>query len=305
VLHAGAFNWTYTLGAGLTDPWAIGATALIYAGPPDRAVWPALAAAHGATIFAAVPGVYRQMLGAGADLAAGFAGLRHGLSAGEALPGAVRAAWEAATGRRIYEALGMSEVSTYVSFAPGRPPVPGQAGFPQPGRRVAILVEDGSGPVARGEDGLLAVSRRDPGLMLGYWRRPEETAGVFRGEWFLTGDRARMEAGGAITYLGRADDVMNAGGFRVSPAEVEAALAAHPGVAEAAAVEMPVRDGVSIIAAFYVPAAGPVPEEVLAAHCSGLLARYKCPRAFRAVERLPRGANGKLLRRRLKETPTP
>ena len=120
VLHAGAFNWTYTLGAGLTDPWAIGATALIYAGPPDRHVWPALAAAHGATIFAAAPGVYRQMLDA-PGLAAGFAGLRHGLSAGEALPEPVRAAWTGATGKPIHEALGMSEVSTYISVV-ARPP---------------------------------------------------------------------------------------------------------------------------------------------------------------------------------------
>ena len=89
VLHAGAFNWTYTLGAGLTDPWAVGATALVYAGPPDRHVWPALAGAHGATIFAATPGVYRQMLDA-PGLGLGFAGLRHGLSAGEALPEPVR-----------------------------------------------------------------------------------------------------------------------------------------------------------------------------------------------------------------------
>ena len=64
VLHAGAFNWTYTLGAGLTDPWAIGAAAIIYDGPPDRHVWPRLAAARRATIFAAAPGVYRQMLDA-------------------------------------------------------------------------------------------------------------------------------------------------------------------------------------------------------------------------------------------------
>jgi acyl-coenzyme A synthetase/AMP-(fatty) acid ligase len=304
VLHAGAFNWTYTLGAGLTDPWAAGATALIYAGPPDREVWPRLTAAHGATIFAAVPGVYRQMLAA-EDLAGGFAGLRHGLSAGEALPEAVRAAWEAATGRRIYEALGMSEVSTYVSFAPGCPTVPGRAGRPQPGRRVAVLGEDGAALVTRGEDGLLAVSRRDPGLMLGYWRREAETAAAFRGEWFVTGDRARMEADGTIAYLGRADDVMNAGGYRVSPGEVEAALLAHPGVAEAAAVEMAVRSGVSIVAAFYVPADGPVPEGELAAHCEARLARYKCPRAFHAVAALPRGANGKLLRRRLKDWAEP
>jgi acyl-coenzyme A synthetase/AMP-(fatty) acid ligase len=216
------------------------------------------------------------------------------------MPGAVREAWTAATGRPVYEALGMSEVSTYVSFAPGRPPVAGCAGYPQPGRRVAVL-GDGDEPVARGEDGMLAVSRRDPGLMLGYWRREGETAAAFRGEWFVTGDRARMLADGAIVHLGRADDVMNPGGFRVSPAEVEAALAAHPGVAEAAAVEWPVREGVSVIAAFYVPVERAVPEAELAAHCAGRLARYKGPRLFRAVEALPRGPNGKLLRRRLRE----
>ena len=223
VLHAGAFNWTYTLGAGLTDPWAAGATALIYAGPPDRTVWPRLAAAHGATIFAAAPGVYRQMLDA-PGLGESFAGLRHGLSAGEALPAAVRSAWSAATGKPIYEAMGMSEISTYVSFAPARPTVDGATGFPQPGRRVAVLGEDGDAPVPRGSEGLLAVSRRDPGLMLGYWRRPEETAAAFRGEWFVTGDRAVMREDGAIVSRGRADDLINAGGYRVSPAEIEAVL---------------------------------------------------------------------------------
>lgn len=300
VLHAGAFNWTYTLGAGLTDPWARGATALIYAGPPDRHVWPRLAAAHGATIFAAVPGVYRQMLDA-PDLGVGFARLRHGLSAGEALPEAVAGAWSAATGRPIYEALGMSEISTYISFSPGAPPVPHRAGRPQPGRRVAILPETGSDPVPRGEDGLLAVARSDPGLMLGYWKRPEETASALRDGWFVTGDRARMEADGTITYLGRADDLMNAGGFRVSPAEVEAVLLRHPGVRDAAAVDLEVRPGVRIITAFYVPQDAPLAEADLAAHCAAALAAYKRPRAFRALDSLPRGTNGKLIRRALRE----
>jgi acyl-coenzyme A synthetase/AMP-(fatty) acid ligase len=304
VLHAGAFNWTFTLGAGLTDPWAIGATALIYSGPRDRAVWPRLAAAHGATIFAAAPGVYRQMLDA-PDLGPSFAGLRHGLSAGEALAMPVRQAWSAATGRPIHEALGMSEVSTYVSSAPAHPCLEGATGFPQPGRRVAVLPDEGADPVPRGTEGLLAVSRRDPGLMLGYWNRPEETASAFRGEWFVTGDRAVMRADGAIVARGRADDLLNAGGYRVSPAEIEAVLLDHPGVAEAAAVELPLRPGVSIVAAYFVPT-GPAPAEAdLAAHCAARLARYKCPRSFRAVPSLPRGANGKLLRRRLKETAAP
>lgn len=299
VLHAGAFNWTYTLGAGLTDPWAIGATALIYAGPPDRGIWSALARAHRATIFAAAPGVYRQLLAAGPG--DGFAHLRHGLSAGEALPAAVAHAWISATGKPVYEALGMSEVSTYLSFSPAFPPIPGRAGRPQPGRRVAVLPESGADPVPRGTPGLLAVSNRDPGLMLGYWRRPEATRAAFRGEWFLTGDRAILHADDSVAYLGRADDLMNAGGYRVDPSEVEAALLAHPGVAEAAVVAREIRPGVEIISAFYVPETAPLSEADLAAHCSARLARYKCPRSFTPLDALPRGANGKLLRRALKE----
>ena len=303
VLHAGAFNWTYTLGAGLTDPWAAGATALIYAGPADRTIWPRLAAAHAPTIFAAAPGVYRQMLAA-PGLAEGFAGLRHGLSAGEAMPLHVREAWEGATGKPIYEALGMSEVSTYISFSPSHPSVPGRAGRPQRGRRVAVLNGTGDSPTTVGEAGLLAVSRRDPGLMLGYWRRQEETAAAFRGEWFLTGDRAIMHPDGTISHLGRADDLINAGGFRVDPVEVEAAILEHPGVAEAAAVERPTGSGASIIAAFWVAAPGEAPpdEAALAAHCAARLARYKQPRAFHRVEALPHGPTGKLLRRQLRET---
>ncbi|MEM8596738.1 MAG: class I adenylate-forming enzyme family protein, partial [Pseudomonadota bacterium] len=112
VLHAGAFNWTYTLGAGLTDPWAAGARALVYAGPRDPGVWRQLIAAERATIFAAVPGVYRQALKAAegdeVGLARDLASLRHGLTAGERLSPVLGDAWQAKTGKRLHEALGMS-----------------------------------------------------------------------------------------------------------------------------------------------------------------------------------------------------
>jgi acyl-coenzyme A synthetase/AMP-(fatty) acid ligase len=301
VLHPGAFNWTYTLGVGLTDPWAAGATALVYAGPPDRHVWPRLAAAHRPTIFAAAPGVYRQMLDA-PDLAKGFVSLRHGLSAGEAWPATLASAWTGATGKPVYEALGMSEVSTYLSFCPSHPPIPDASGRPQPGRRVAILPEAGTEPVPVGSEGLLAVSCRDPGLMLGYWRRPEETAAAFRGEWFLTGDRARMNPDGTVTHLGRADEVMNAGGYRVAPQEVEAALLKHPFIGDCAVTEIEARTGVTVIAAFYT-SARPLDADELGAHCAARLARYKCPRIFHRLDRLPRSPTGKLLRRHLREVP--
>ena len=295
VLHAGAFNWTFTLGTGLLDPWSTGATALIPAEGADAAALPGLIARHEATIFAAAPAIYRRMLAGGERF--GAAALRHGLAAGEKLPPALRAAWERATGRPVHEALGMSECSTYVSGSPGRPAPDGATGYPQPGRKVAVLGPDGE-PVPRGTSGELAVADTDPGLFLGYHNAETETRSCFSGRWFRTGDGAVMAADGAVSYLGRLDEMMNAGGVRVSPLEVEAALAACPGVAEVAVAEVTVKAGTSVIAAFYT-ASEPVAEARLGAFASSRLARYKCPKIWVLLDAIPRTATGKTDRRAL------
>jgi acyl-coenzyme A synthetase/AMP-(fatty) acid ligase len=303
MLHAGAVNWTYTLGVGLLDPWCCGATAILWDGPREPALWPALIERLRVTIFAAVPGVYRQMLRTGALERHDLASLRHGVSAGEALPPGLLSQWQAATGLPLYEALGQSEISTYISSGPDVPTRPGSPGRPQPGRRVAILpVEGGDEPLPSGEVGLLAVHRDEPGLMLGYWERPAEMAAAFRGDWFLGGDLAAIDDAGYLWHHGRADEIMNAGGYRVSPAEVETALLDHPAVAEVAVTEVPVREGVSIIAAFVVVRPGQTVDAAgLAAHAANRLAAYKCPREIRIVEALPRTPNGKVTRKRLGE----
>jgi acyl-coenzyme A synthetase/AMP-(fatty) acid ligase len=293
VLHAGAFNWTYTLGTGLMDPWAIGATAMLYRGAPERRIWGPLVDQHHASIFAASPGVYRQIVEVGA---AGFGGLRHGLSAGEKLPNSVRAAWQAQTDKPIYEALGMSEVSAFVSFCPGIPQRKNCAGRVQNGRRVAVLGPDG--PVAFHEAGVLAVSGDDPGLMLGYLDQPDETAQKFRDGWFLTGDTVAMDPEGYVTYLGRDDDMMNAGGYRVSPLEVEAAMLQCDGIEEAAAAEVEVRDGVRVIAGFYI--ADKDLNKKLDEICTAALAKYKRPRMFVRLDAIPKGANNKVQRKALR-----
>lgn len=297
LLHAGAFNWTYTLGTGLMDPWASGNTALIPGAGVTPAQLPLLLKRFDVTIFAAAPGVYRQMLRAPL---APMPHLRHGLSAGEKLPEQTREAWTQATGTPIYEALGMSEVSTYISASPLHPTSAGASGYPQKGRKVAVLGED-SQPVPRGEAGVMAVGRDDPGLFLGYWGQEAETAAKFRGEWFLTGDTVSMDEDGAIRYLGRDDDMMNAGGFRVSPLEVEKAMNAHPGIVESAAIEARVSDTTTILALYYVPAADAPDAASLTAHAEAHLARYKQPRQFIAVEALPKGANNKINRRALRQ----
>lgn len=292
MLHAGAFNWTYTLGTGLMDPWAIGATAVIPAEGVDIAALPALLDTTGATIFAAAPGVYRRLVRAAIPP---LPRLRHGLSAGEKMPAVTAARWREATGTQVYEAYGMTECSTFISTAPGRDSA--DLGWPQPGRRIALLGDDG--PVTAGDAGVIAVHKDDPGLMLGYLDAPAETAARFRGDWFMTGDIGRAQPDGAIRYEGRVDDMMNAGGYRVSPIEVETALSRHPAIAEIAAVELRIRDDVSVIAAFYV-AAHPLDQAELTAFAARTLAAYKVPRLFERVDALPRGANNKILRRQLR-----
>ncbi len=305
VLHAGAFNWTYTLGVGLIDPWANGATAVLYNGPTDPAVWPELIARFGVSIFATVPSLYRRILKYGRFQRQDLATLRHGLSAGEALPPAVQKAWQEATGTSLYEALGMSEISTYISTGPGMAIRPGSPGRAQPGRRIAILDADAACgeacPLPAGQAGLLAVHRSDPGLMLGYWRRPEEEALVFRGEWFCGGDMAHLDADGYVWFHGRHDDILNPGGFRLSPLEIEGVLAHHPMVHEVAVSEVSVSPEVRILAAFVVPE-GAADEAALLAWAKEHLASYKLPRRVVFVPQLPRNRAGKLLRRDLPAT---
>ncbi|MEQ1612533.1 MAG: long-chain fatty acid--CoA ligase, partial [Hyphomicrobiaceae bacterium] len=216
MLHAGAFNWTYTLGVGLSDVWANRATTIIYTGTKDPALWPGLIAAHGATMFAAVPGVYRQIMKYGDARRETLGHLRHGLVAGEAPPAGFFEEWHERTSLHLHEAIGMSEMSTFISTCPTVPRRPGTIGKPQPGRSVVILdTEGGTSPLPAGEHGLLAVHRTDPGLMLGYWNRPEEEQEVMRGDWFIGGDIASMDADGYVSHHGRANDIMKAGGYRV------------------------------------------------------------------------------------------
>ena len=144
----------------------------------------------------------------------------------------------------------------------------------------------------------MAVHRDEPGLMLGYWNRQEEEKEARRGDWFVSGDLVEIDAEGYVWLHGRADEVMNAGGYRVSPAEVERCLIGCPGVAEAAVAERPGRDpGTTIIKAYVVARHGVVLDEAeILAHCARHLASYKRPRTVQALGALPRNANGKLVR---------
>lgn len=316
LLHAGALSWTYTLGVGLVDPWAAGATAVVYAGERPAGfngsgAWWTLLAASRASVFAAVPGVYRQMLHGVRPPGVHLSALRHGAVAGEALTPALWHEWRDTTGLDLFEALGMSEISTFISSAPpgpgfaGVPTRPGSPGKPQPGRRVVALpVDGGLDPVPAGETGLLAVHRSDPGVMLGYWNRPAEDAAARRGEWFVSGDLVSFDADGYVHHHGRADDVMTSLGYRVSPLEVERALAAHRWVADVGVAETEVKDGLWLITAFIVATPDAPAPDALIEDVQGFaeqrLAGFKLPRRFVCVDALPRTPNGKIKRAELR-----
>ena len=283
VLHTGAFNWTYTLGTGLCDPFANGATSIVYTGHRDPAVWQWLINHHGATILASVPGIYRQILRTGFKPGPT---LRHGLTAGEALALPLLDGWRETTGLDLYEALGMSEISTYISSSPTVPIRRGSPGKAQAGRSIRIL-----------EDGQIGVHRSDPGLLLRYWGEAPMTD-----DWFATGDTAEIDADGYVWYHGRADDLMNAGGFRVSPLEVEGVILQHPDVADCGVREWRVSETASIVAAFIVPHPHVTPDEAaIMAFVQERLAAYKCPKQIWFVPVLPRTANGKLVRKALEK----
>jgi len=305
VLHAGRLNWTYVLGTGMMDPLYRGHTAILAEGASDASRWLALLARHAATTFIAVPTIYRQILEKTAATGADVPTLRHCMCAGEPLPPEVLAGWRARLGLDMYEALGMTECSYYLCQTRSRPIRPGSVGFAQPGHDVRLLDPMTRSPVPDGEEGMLCIPADDPGLMLGYWHQPAETAAMFRDGWFLTGDYARRDADGYLWFVGRRDDLINSFGYRVSPHEVERVLTEHPAVLDAAAVGEEVGPGKVVVAAWVVTRPGSaLDEKALLAYARSRLASYKAPRIVHMIDQLPRTRNGKLRRRALLDRPT-
>lgn len=303
VFHAGALNWTYTLGVGLMDPLREGACAVLAEPPAELDRYLSILADEHITIFAAVPGLFRRILKYADFKRHDLSRLRHCLTAGSALSEELYAAWKKASGRELFEALGMTEISTYISSGPAVPVHPGSPGKIQHGRKAAIVDPETGEPLAQGKSGVIGVHREEPGLMLGYWQNPGATRSAFRGDYFITGDLAFLDSDNYIHYEGRADEMMNASGYRVSPLEIEKILLLHEAVAEAACAEAaPPGTDITIVCAFIVLKPGfheSVRTDILE-FAGGFLARYKMPREIVFLKELPRNANGKLLRKNLR-----
>ncbi len=298
IMHSGKFNWTYVLGSGLMDPLYLGKTVIVHEGKNDSNTWPRLIKKHSATIFVGVPTIYRQIVQKSDFTKADVPSLRHCMSAGEHLSDEVLTQWRERFGVDIYEAVGMSEFSYYLSQTKSRPIRPGSAGFPQPGHNIQLLNPETLQPVVMGEEGMICVPDDDPGLFLNYWNLPEETAKLRHDGWFFTGDYARYDADGYIWFLGRRDDIIKSFGYRVSPYEIERVLKSHPAVADCASVGEEIeKDKVLVVAYVILQPGSTASADDLLAFGREHLAAYKAPKTLYLAKDFPRTKNGKILRR--------
>ena len=303
IMHSGKFNWTYVLGSGLMDPLYLGKTVIVHEGKNDAQVWLDLIKKHQATIFIGVPTIYRQILQKTTATMAEIPSLRHYMSAGEHLSDEVLSQWHARFGVDIYEAVGMSEFSYYLSQSQFRPIRPGSAGFPQPGHAIKLLNPETLEEVETGEEGVISVPMNDPGLFLNYWNLAEETAKYKHDGYFFTGDYAKYDADGYIWFLGRKDDIIKSFGYRVSPYEIERVYKGHPDVADCAAVGEEIEKDKLLVVIYVIlkPEAKTTPDDLLA-FGKQHLAAYKTPKTVYLAHDFPRTKNGKILRRDISPT---
>lgn len=299
IMHSGKFNWTYVLGSALMDPLFHGHTVIVHEGPNDASTWPELIQKHACTIFIGVPTIYRQIIQKTAFEGKDVPSLRHCMSAGEHLSDEMLMAWRERFNMDVYEAIGMSEFSYYISQHNQAPIKPGAAGFPQPGHNIALL--DGEGkPASVNQEGMIAIPEKDPGLFLNYWRLPEETAKARHDGYFYTGDYARMDEQGYIWFLGRKDDIINTFGYRVSPHEIERVIKTHPAIADCVALGETIGKDKTLVSICVILCEGAsATKEALLAFGSENLAKYKAPKIVHFYSDFPRTKNGKVLRKQL------
>jgi acetyl-CoA synthetase len=302
-------GWLLPVASTFLYALAHGLTVVLYdpqGGRFDAERWFGLFQRYRISNFTAPPTTYRMLMAA-ADAARhhDLSSWRHGVSAGEPLPADTFAAIRKSFGVTVLDGIGMSECMVYCFNRVEDRLRPGSCGRPGPGTVIELL-DDDLRPVPEGEDGVLCV-RRDshPGMMREYWRKPERTAEVFRGPWYVSGDVLSRDADGYFWFKGRNDDVLKASGYRISPFEVESCLVSHPAVLEAAAVESPDPVRGQVVKAFLVLRAGVEPSAVLRdaiqAFAKQHMAGYKCPRKIEFVEALPKTTSGKVRRKQLRE----
>ena len=296
-------GWAKAAWGVLFGPWNHGVPVFMYNGRFEPKKELELLEKHQITTFCAPPTEYRLLVKE--DLGRyDLARLRHCTGAGEPLNPEVIEQWKNAYGLTIHDGYGQTETILLVGNLQGLPVRPGSMGKPSPGHDVRVIDESGAeSPV--GEVGEVALRGRTPSLFLEYWKNPQESTACWRGDYYLTGDRAYRDEQGYFWFVGRADDVIISAGYRIGPFEVESALLTHSAVLESAVVASPDAIRGSIVKAFIKLKPGNAGSAGLAKqiqdHVKQITAPYKYPREIEFVEELPKTVSGKIRRVELRK----
>jgi acetyl-CoA synthetase len=288
-------------------PLAVGAQGVLYRGRFDPEALLRTVQDNGVTVLTGVPTMFRMLL-AIPDLESRFdlSAVRVGLCGGEPMTEATFEEVRTRFGFEILEMIGQTEAHVYAVNRPGRPVKVGSLGEPVPGRNVAVLDEDGK-ETAAGEVGHLCIRSDDPALALRYDGAEEQWRSLHRNGWYHSGDLVTRDEDGYLWYVARADDVILTRAYRVSPGEVEGAAMMHPAVLEAGAIGVPDEIIGQRVKVFVSLRPGHSPSEALSAEIvDGIrsrIAAYKVPKELEFVDVLPKNANGKILRRVLRDRP--
>jgi len=290
----------------LFGPWSRGASVLFYDGPFDARARLELLERYEVTVFCAANTELRRLVledTSKFDLSR----LRSTVSAGESVNPEIIERWRELTGTTVLDGYGQTETLMTVTNRPGREVKPGSMGLPLPGVDVAVRTPDEK--LAEVGAGELLIKLPNPQLMLGYRDDPDRTAssqialgGV---DWFATGDNVEIDDDGYVFYTGRADDIINSSGYRISPQEVENALSRHDAVQECAVVGVPDDERGELVKAWVVLSEAYVAGDDLVGelqrHAKETTAPYKYPRAISFCEELPKTVTGKIRRNLLRE----
>jgi 2-aminobenzoate-CoA ligase len=289
--------FTFGLGGLVLFPFRVGASTVLLEKAPPGDLLPAIAQ-YKPTICFTAPTAYRAMIPSLKEH--DWRSLRKCVSAGEALPKATFDAWKEATGMELMDGIGATEMLHIFIAAPEGRIRPGATGLPVPGYEARVVGADG-GDVPPGTPGRLAV-RGPTGCR--YLADDRQAKYVIDG-WNITGDTYMADADGYFWYQARNDDMIVSAGYNIAGPEVEAALLAHPAVAEAGVVGQPCPERGMIVKAYVVAKPDATVTPALAVELQVFvkneIAPYKYPREIAFVDRLPRTETGKLQRFALRE----
>ncbi|WP_071393828.1 acyl-CoA synthetase MbcS [Bacillus tuaregi] len=277
-----------------------GATGFAYHGKFEPEKYLQLLEKYKVNVLCCTPTEYRLMAKVDHLHEYNLSTIHSAVSAGEPLNREVIETFQKYFNLKVRDGYGQTENTLLVGITKDMELKPGSMGKPTPGNTIAIINDSGEiCPV--GEVGDIAVHKDTPALFKEYYKEPERTMAQYRGDYYVTGDRAKRDEEGYFWFEGRSDDIIISSGYTIGPFEVEDALVKHPFVKECAVVASPDKDRGNVVKAFIVLKEGINETEenlvkLLQRHVKEMTAPYKYPRRIEFVEHLPKTSSGKIRR---------